>query len=444
MTYQDAIAYVHSFTRFGMRPGLERISALLDRLDRPHEALPAVHIGGTNGKGSTAAMLEAMLRAAGYRTGMTISPYLEHFCERIQLGGRPVSEEAMAALVARGRAAVERMTGEGAEPPTEFEFITALAFLAFAEAGVDCAVVEVGLGGTYDATNVLPRPLVSVLTHVGLDHTEILGDTVAQIARDKAGIIRPAGRVVSGADDPAAAAVIAEVAAGRGASLLQLGRDFAVEEVSASYHGQILRYRGPAGERENVYCYLLGRHQQRNAAIAMAAADVLTATGLEIPEPAVRQGLQDVRWPGRLEVLHWNPLVVLDGAHNPSGARALAAAMDELFSWIDRTLVFGVLADKDVDGIAAAVVPGAARVICTRPDSPRALAPDALAEVVRRHATGDVTVEPDVERALEAGLDALGPHALLLVTGSLYLVGDARRRLVPRLGEPGPVLSPDW
>lgn len=401
--------------RFGVRPGLARVRALLARLGHPERAFEAALIGGTNGKGSTASTLASALGAAGARVGLFTSPHLSRVGERFVVDGveLPTSrlEQALAAL----RPAAER------EEATFFEILTALACLLFAEAGVRRAVFEVGLGGRFDATNAL-EPVLSILTGVALDHTEVLGDTVAAIARDKAQIFRAGRPALAGATGEALVVVRAE--AGRiGARLVVLGEELRVEVGASGWRGLELSLRWSDAELE-VATPLIGRHQARNVALAVAAAHALG-----VSDEAIRRGVAATRWPGRLEpVRYQGRTVLLDGAHNPEAAGALAAALRELGAE-GVTLVFGTSKDKDAAGILAPLLPLAARVILTQARlSPRAAPPQAL----RRHAPR-AEVREDWQEALELALAETPPEVPLLVAGSLYLVGEVRPYL---LGEP--------
>ncbi|BDG61515.1 bifunctional folylpolyglutamate synthase/dihydrofolate synthase [Caldinitratiruptor microaerophilus] len=398
-----------------MKPGLERTRELLRRLGDP---LPApgrvVHVTGTNGKGSVCAMVAAGLRAAGYRVGLYTSPHLERWNERIQVDGAPLPDEDVAQLVAEVRPHVEAMVREGFEQPTEFEVSTAVAFLHFARRQVDWVVLEVGLGGRYDATNVVARPAVTCITNVDLDHVRVLGPTRERIAWDKAGILRPGVPCVTGADDPGALWVLRREAARVGAPLvlappaLPRGGDL---------YGQRFDLPGLPG----LELRLAGRYQLRNAAVAAA---VLRLCGVD--EAALRAGLRTAEWPGRLEVLREEPLVLADGAHNPAGARALRQALDGLLPERPRVLVLGVLADKQLRPLLDALVPGARAVVATAPRSVRrALAADELARYVLPYGV-PVTVEPELERAVDRAALLAGPDGAVVITGSLYLVGPAR------------------
>jgi dihydrofolate synthase / folylpolyglutamate synthase len=416
MTYAEALARLLALRggeHAGMRPGLERIETLLDALGNPEQRYALVQVGGTNGKGSTAAMLAAIFRAAGRRVGLYTSPHLVSFRERIRVDGEAIDEDdvadgfdAIATLVARIDA-------------TMFEATTALALDHFAREAVDVAVLEVGLGGRLDATTV-GVPAASVIARIDLDHQEVLGPTLAAIAREKAAIIR-AGVAIASAQAPEVAAVLIERAAATGVPLLLEGRDLSARVRARDLAGQTLDLAGPGWRLEAVRIPLLGTFQPSNALLAAAAAHVL-----DIGPEAIRAGLARARWPGRFEVLrHGDRQVVLDGAHNPAGAAALAASLDEWFGDTAMTLIFGALRDKDVAGMLAPLVARARRVILTASSSPRAAAPDEL----RAHVpAGPATVEAVATPAEALARAECAPRTpVLCVAGSLSLIGDVLR-----------------
>ncbi len=411
MTPEQALARIDALERFGIDLGLDRVRACLDRLGRPQERFPAVHVAGTNGKGSVCAFVASVLQRAGYRVGLYTSPPLERFGERIRVDGCDLPDEAVPELLQR----VER-TGVGL---TQFEVITAMAFLHFARQEVDLAVVEVGLGGRLDATNVV-RPQVSVVTNVGLDHVEHLGPTILDIAREKAGVARAGVPLVTGAEGEALACV-EEEARRRGAAVRVLGRDFRTEGRAGRF-----RYVGPGWHMDRLRPALRGPHQAANLALALAALECLRERGWQIPDDAVRRGVGTARWPGRLEVVGQGPRVVLDGAHNPHASRALARALQEEFRWDRLWLVLGVLGDKDALGIVSDLVPLAHRVLVTRSASGRALPPHRLAHAAREAAGAEAEGAESVPLALERALDRAGAGDLVCVTGSLTVVAEAR------------------
>jgi dihydrofolate synthase/folylpolyglutamate synthase len=394
MTYAEAVARILGLRggeRAGMRPGLERIEALLDAIGRPEQAFAIAQVGGTNGKGSISAMLAAVLQASGRRVGLYTSPHLRHYRERIRVDGRPISEadfadgvEALGTLIARLDATV-------------FEAGTALALDHFCRSRVDVAVLEVGLGGRLDATNVIERPLCTVVTSIARDHVEVLGESTASIAREKAGIFKSRVPAVLACDDLSARVVLLGKAARVRAPAYLYGRDF--------------------DERDLPPLGLVGEHQRRNAALARQALSLLPST-LAVSRAAVATGFAGVKWPGRLERL--TPKILVDAAHNEEGARALVAALP---ADARLTLILGLVADKDARAIVRVLAPRATRVIATAPPSLRALSPARLAELIPSAETA-----PDLAAALQlAGNDSV------VVAGSLFLVGEARRLV---LGEP--------
>jgi dihydrofolate synthase/folylpolyglutamate synthase len=416
MTYREAVARITGLRggeMAGMRPGLERIEALLEAVGRPERGMTLVQVAGTNGKGSVAAMTAAILQAAGRRVGLYTSPHLVDLRERIRVGGVPISEsdvadgmEALGTLIARLDA-------------TMFEALTALALDHFAREGVDVAVLEAGLGGRLDSTSV-GRPAVAVITRVDRDHEAYLGATLDAIAREKAAVIR-SGIALSARQDPAAEAEIARRAGEVGVPLLVEGRDLLVRVRGTTLDGQWLDLEGPAWRLDDVRCALLGVFQPGNALLAAAATRALGAS-----DTAIRDGLGNVCWPGRFQLIRRAPPVVVDGAHNPAGAQALAASLAAYFPGRRGVLVIGISADKDKAGILDALVPLAERVICTAADHARAASPQTLAEFARA-AAGNRRVRVETRSSpLEALRLALTePNTpMVCVAGSLFMIGE--------------------
>jgi dihydrofolate synthase/folylpolyglutamate synthase len=412
--------------RAGMRLGLERIEALLAALDRPEASLRIVHVGGTNGKGSVAALSAAILRAAGLRTGLYTSPHLLDVTERVRIDGVPVPLDVLARHAARIGPALE------ASAATFFEALTAVALAAFREAGVDAAVLEVGLGGRWDATNV-GRSLVSVVTRIDYDHQEFLGRRLEDIAGEKAGIIR-SGPALSAAQAPEAMAVIEARCRAVGVPLLVEGRELAVETLASDLEGHRLRLRGPGWAYDDVRVALPGLFQSGNTVLAVGAVRAFAeASGLTVPEAAVRAGCAAVRWPGRFQVIPGaagRPTLVLDGAHNPAGATALAASLRHHFSGRRLALVVGVSADKDRAGILKALAPLASRIYLAPADHPRATPPRELLGQLPP-VDADVALTASSDEALERALGEPGTD-VVCVAGSLFLVADALRWLGAR------------
>ncbi|TRZ99588.1 MAG: bifunctional folylpolyglutamate synthase/dihydrofolate synthase [Nitrospiraceae bacterium] len=422
---ERSITYLYGLQSHGIKPGLTRTRVLLGSLGDPHRSFRSIHVGGTNGKGSTAAMIASVLGSRGYRVGLYTSPHLIDFTERIQVNGRVISSDRVGALTEKIRQASDACLSE---PPTFFEATTVLAFAYFAEAGVDCAVIEVGLGGRFDATNVL-MPLVSVITTIGMDHQEYLGTTPESIAFEKAGIIKQGVPVVAGRLASESLSVIRRTAAEREAACVALGEDFDARGEAPeqfSYGGLRRRY-------DSLSCSLPGRHQMDNAACALAALELAEARGLAVGEEAVREGLRVVRWPGRLELVSRRPDVWLDGAHNPQAAEALAAYLTTLSSRCGPAapgcliLVVGMMRDKDRKGVLSrlAFVPGVRHLVVTSAAHPRATDPQELAYDCEGLGV-PVAVRPTVAEAFAHARSLAGPDDTICVTGSLLVVGEAK------------------
>ena len=406
----------------GIKLGLERSRTLLAAMGDPQRRFPSVLVAGTNGKGSTSALLAAMARAAGYRTGLYTSPHLENVEERLRIDGRMIDSGRFAELLADLVDLAERETGS---PPTYFEAVTLAAFRWFAEEGVDLAIVEVGLGGRLDATN-LADPLLSVITPIGFDHQEYLGTTLASIAREKAGILRPGRPAVVWIEEPEAAESVREAASEIGVDLHFASQEVRIEEIGLEgWAGQRVRLSTPV-RRYDLRLALLGEHQAKNLGLAVRVAEMLGVLGFErIGAQAIAEGAAACRWPGRLEAIELpdGRRVLLDAAHNPSGAAVLAEFLDRLGRPVD--LLFGVLADKDYAEMLSVLAARADRIVLTTPASPRAKPPEELAALLGDR--GGVFVEPDPAQALEKAL-ALGGE-ILAVCGSIFLVGEIRKLL---------------
>lgn len=416
MTYEEALSYIHSICWKGSKLGLDRTRELLGKLDDPQKELKFIHIAGTNGKGSTAAMLSSILEEAGYRVGLYTSPFINRFNERMQVNHQPIPDEELAALTEYVRPHADAM----ADSPTEFELITALAMVWFARQKCDIVVLEVGMGGELDSTNIIDVPEAAVIAAMGLDHVKELGPTMADIARAKAGIIKEGGRVVSYGGNPEADEVIAAVCRARNASLCQ--PDFsAIVPGDFSLEGQTFSYKGWRGLR----IPLVGAYQMNNAAVVLETVEVLRQRGWSVSDEAVRKGLADTRWPARFEVLRRDPVFIVDGGHNPHGIRATAESLRRLFPGRKITFVTGVMADKDVEHILGLIVPLAEQFFTVRPDNPRAMDAGELArriEAMGAKATACASVRDGVDRAIQAE----GPHGVACALGSLYMSGEVR------------------
>jgi dihydrofolate synthase / folylpolyglutamate synthase len=420
MDYQTTLEHLYRLERFGIKLGLENIRRLLSLLGDPHRGLKVLHVTGTNGKGSVCAYAASVLRAAGYRVGLYTSPHLVRFNERIQVDGEPIADADVLRLWSGMQPAIQAMTSARAiDHPTFFEVTTAMAFEYFRERKVDVAVIEVGMGGRMDATNVVDG-IVSVVTRVDLEHTEHLGKSVGRIAREKAGIIKSSSRAVTINQD--ALPVIEDRCREVHAPLAVLGRDVFAERIAGDLRGQRVRVRGPFGSVD-VRTPLLGPFQVENLGIAVAALEEMRVAGFAIPEGAIQSGIAAVRWPARFQIVRESPLVVVDGAHNRPAAQALAAAMSENFPGRKAVLVTGILNDKDLAGIGAALGPISFRVYACRPKTHRAYDAEDVATAFRPYA--ESIAIPAVREAIDAALASAHADDIVLITGSIYTAGEA-------------------
>jgi len=440
--YRDSLGYLFGLQRFGIKLGLANISGLLRHLGNPQEELRAVHIAGSNGKGSTATFLTSVLRRAGYRVGLYTSPHLIDFTERIQVDGVPISEERVVRLTDRIRGMVGKMEKSGELWPdsqssslpadfdprkatiTFFEFTTAMAFLYFREAKVDVAVLETGMGGRLDATNVID-PLLSLITPISLEHQQYLGRTLLRIAGEKAGIIKPGRPLLTTARQAGVIALFQGRCGEVRAPLFVYGRDFRGKRTGL----RLMDYQGLRHRWSALGLGLAGSHQVINASLALAAGEKLMDHGFYLEENHFREGLLEAKWPGRLELAGDSPRILLDGAHNPGAAQILKRALREEFPHRRLIMVLGIMADKEIPRMMAHLLPLADLLILTRPGIDRA----ASLETLREHASpwGRPALETaDVGAALEEAMAEAGPKDLVVVTGSLYTVGEARAYLI--------------
>lgn len=441
-SYQETIDYLFALQKHGVKLALANSITLMEVMGSPHRKFRTVHVAGTNGKGSTSLCIASMLQAAGYRVGLYTSPHLVSFTERIRINGAAISEADVVELAQKVRDAYRGLKGpdaSGGMNPTFFEVTTAIAFRYFADQGVDLAVIEVGMGGRLDSTNVI-TPLVSVITNIDLEHTEFLGTTLEQIAGEKAGIIKPAVPLVTGAKQPEVIKHFERDAAANCAPVYRLQKDFTPENYVPGI-SQVFDYRGLASAYPGLRLNLIGRHQVDNACLALAAIECLREAGIAVNEAALRSGLERARWEGRMERVAQRPDIYLDGAHNPASARALAKTVAELKpSYRRLVLVIGILGDKDYHGILFELLPLADYVVVTKPQYSRALDIDVLASEVRKlHASVDAA--ETVGEAIERSRENASADDLILVTGSLYVVGDAKALFSPERGMTGALTS---
>lgn len=424
MGIEETLSFIHEKCWKGSRLGLSRITELLHRMRDPHKQLKYVHIAGTNGKGSTAAMMASILQRAGYRVGLYTSPYLSRFNERMQINGVSISDDALIALTAEASRHVEAMQ----DRPTEFELITALAFRYFQQECCDIVVLEVGLGGRLDSTNVIPAPEVAVITHIALDHTEILGETLEKIAVEKAGIIKASTPAVVLYEQSEVVEAVIRNRCGEANASLTITERSALRVVSASLSGQMLCYR----ERTDLALSLLGTYQAENAAVVLDTADALRHLGWQISEQAIRDGLQSAAWPGRFEVLSLRPVVILDGAHNPDGIRALTNGLTQYLPKQPITFLVGLMADKDYPKMLRILVPFAKRFVTVTPDNKRALPSAELQKSLQRVFHGEVLDGGSVINGLALLHDTTEKDDIVCICGSLYMAGEVRESILQR------------
>ena len=411
MNCSEALEYIHGISWTFCKPGLERISELCERLGNPQNSLKFIHVAGTNGKGSTASMLSEILRAAGYKVGLYTSPYIYRFNERMRINGGDIPDDTLAEITAGVRPIADTMT----DRPTEFELITAIAFEYFRREACDVVVLEAGMGGRLDSTNVIRNPLLSIITGIALDHTAYLGDTVEKIATEKAGIIKDGAPLLYGGEDTSAEAVIRAMAEERGSELYK--PDYtALRVISRSLDGTVFDYKDCCG----LEIKLLGSYQPRNAALVTEAVKILRQRGLGISDLALREGLASARWRARFEIIHTEPTVIFDGAHNPQGIDAAVESVKEYYGDKRIVIMTGVLRDKDYRYIAQRLSEIAVRAFTVTPDNPRALPAEEYAENLERFGVF-ATPCADISIALREGMvAALAENTALCCLGSLY------------------------
>ncbi|CEG28041.1 bifunctional folylpolyglutamate synthase/dihydrofolate synthase [Bacillus sp. B-jedd] len=432
-TYEEALNWIHGRLRLGIKPGLKRMEWMMGRLGHPEKKLHAVHIGGTNGKGSTVTFLRSILEAAGYSVGTFTSPYIEHFNERISVNGQPVSDREIIELANKIKPLSDELDQTELGGPTEFEVITAMSFVYFAEIHpVDFAVYEVGLGGRFDSTNIL-NPLISIITNVGLDHISILGDTYAEIAFEKAGIIKEGIPVLTGTQNREAHTVIEEQAAVKNSPLSTLGSEIRISSHSKTAKGEKFTVASPFGEWAGLEVSMIGGHQTMNAALAASAAGYLIKTGIiKAGEEEIRKGLKDAFWPGRLEIVSENPLVILDGAHNTEGVASLVQELQTRFTDKNIHIVFAALKDKPLDSMISSLEAVADRMTFVSFDFPRAATAGELAALSKSDKS---EAADDWIQFLDEAIKSVPPGWMMVITGSLYFISEARSRVLENISE---------
>jgi dihydrofolate synthase/folylpolyglutamate synthase len=425
-TYQQSLDYLYGLEKFGMIFNLTQVERILNAIGDPHKEIQTIHIGGTNGKGSTAAMMSSILQKEGYRVGLYTSPHLIRFTERIKVNGKEIEEEEVAALAGWMRKEIE---ASGILPPfTFFDFTTAMALHYFKQKLVDLAILEVGLGGRLDSTNVVD-PLIAIITNIAKDHEEYLGKSILKIAQEKAGIIKKGRPLITAATQPLVLRLFSKVCQGKESPYFRVGKEFRyvrAEDGDFDYEGLSRKLWG-------IHLNLKGFHQVINATTALGAMEVLEDLGYRVSTHAMIDGLKEVDWPGRLEIVSSSPRVILDGAHNPAGALVLKESLEKEFRYQNLILLIGIMKDKDIPSMLHLLAPLAHHIIFTKPHTDRAAAPSLLKKALGQNGR-KAEIAEDLREAIERGLSLTQEEDLLCITGSLYTVGEARAYFHPKRG----------
>ncbi|WP_270659012.1 bifunctional folylpolyglutamate synthase/dihydrofolate synthase [Paraclostridium bifermentans] len=429
MNYNEALQFIHESHKFGMRLGLDNIKKLLELLGDPQNNLKIIHVAGTNGKGSTCSFISSILKESGYKVGLYTSPFLETFTERIRVNGENIREEEVGKIVSLIKEKIEIMVSEGYSYPTEFEIVTAMAFYYYNQEKVDFVALEVGLGGRYDATNVIDKPVVSAITSISLDHTGILGDTLAKIAFEKGGIIKEDCPTIVYPQQEEASEVIKNICAEKKSKYIEC--DFKnIEIKSSNINSQIYNCNINGKELRDLEIKLIGDHQIKNSILALNVIEYLNDIKItNISEENIRKGLLETKWPGRIEKISENPMFIIDGAHNEEGAKSLANSIDKYFENKNKILVIGMLEDKDIDSVLDLLIPKFNNVITTTPDNPRAIDANKLKEKIERYNI-EVTCKPNIKEAVDYALEISNKDDVIISAGSLYMIGNVRTIIV--------------
>ncbi len=426
MNYQEALKYIEKSHKFGMRLGLENSFKLLELLGNPQDKLKFIHVAGTNGKGSTCSFISNILKEQGYKVGLYTSPYLETFTERIRLNGANIPEKDVARIITIMEEKIEMMASQGHEYPTEFEIETAMAFYYYNEQQADYVVLEVGLGGRYDATNVIKTPLASVIVSMSLDHIGVLGDTLEKIAYEKAGIIKEDGMAIVYKQEKEAEDVIKNVCKEKNTKYIETNFD-SMKIKKADINSQVFDCEVLGEKFEDMEIQLIGDHQVNNAILALTAVKALREyKGIEISNDAIKRGFLATKWPGRIEKVKDEPTFIIDGAHNEDGARALSKALDKYFGSKKMTLLIGMLEDKDIDSVLEILLDKFDKVVTTTPDSDRAISCEKLKEKVQKYVPNVVAIE-NIDEAVKYVLDNSTNEDVIISAGSLYMIGYVRQ-----------------
>lgn len=426
MNYKEALKYIEETHKFGVRLGLDNIAKLLELLGNPQEKLKIIHVAGTNGKGSTCSFITSILKESGYKVGLYTSPFLETFTERIRVNGINIPEEDVARIVTIIKNKIEQMVNEGYSYPTEFEIVTAMAFYYYFEQEVDFVALEVGLGGRYDATNVIEQSQVSVITSISLDHTGILGDTVEKIAYEKAGIIKENGTTIVYDQGKQAKNVIKQICKEKNAKYIEAKFDD-IEINQSDIYSQTYSCSIMGEKYKDLEIELIGEHQINNSILALNVVKYLKENNnlSNITDESIRKGLKNTKWPGRIEKIKEEPIFIIDGAHNEDGARSLAKAIENNFKDRKLTLIIGMLQDKDIDGVIDILIPHFNKVITTTPDNPRAIDCNILKHKISNYVE-NVVSKQSIEEAVQYTLNNSSKDDIIIAAGSLYMIGAVR------------------
>lgn len=421
MNYNEALNFISESHKFGMRLGLDNMKRLLELLGNPQEKLNIIHVAGTNGKGSTCSFISTILVECGYKVGLYTSPYLETFTERIRINNENIPEEKVANIISLIKEKIDIMIKEGYEYPTEFEIVTAMAFYYYFIENTDYVVLEVGLGGRYDATNVIDKSLVSVITSISLDHTGILGDTLEKIAYEKAGIIKENGTVFVYNQTDIVKNVIKEVCNKKNAKYIEVDFDDVIIKKS-DINYQSFDYK----KYKDIKINLIGEHQIKNSILALNVVEFILDN---IHLDTIKKGIEKTKWAGRIEKLSESPLFIIDGAHNEDGAKSLQKVLDKNLKDKNMTLIIGMLEDKDIDTVLEILIPYFNKVITTTPNNPRAISCDKLKDKVYKY-NKNVTQVKEIEKAVEYALENSKKDDVIICAGSLYMIGEVRKEVL--------------
>lgn len=425
MDYNEALQFIHESHKFGMKLGLDNIKKLLELLGNPQDNLNVIHVAGTNGKGSTCSFISSILKESGYKVGLYTSPFLETFTERIRINGENIPKEEVSKIILLIKEKIEQMVNEGYSYPTEFEIVTAMAFYYFKQEKVDFVVLEVGLGGRYDATNVVDKPIASVITSISLDHTRVLGDTLDKIAFEKGGIIKENSPTIVYPQQQQASEVIKNICIQKKSTYIEC--DFNnIEIKSSSINCQVYNCSINGKKLSDLEIKLIGDHQIKNSIVALNVIDYLNDIKItNISEEHIKKGLLETNWPGRIEKISENPMVIIDGAHNEEGAKSLSDSIDKYFKDKNKILVIGMLEDKDIDSVLSLLIPKFNKVIATTPNNPRAIDANKLKEKIDNYNV-DVTCKPNIKDAIDYALEISNEEDIIISAGSLYMIGNIR------------------